>query len=105
MRILVLLPFLLLSVLVFREELEAPAPSSADGDVIAGRYIVLLEPGADPGQAAQDFDVEVRGLYRSAVRGFSAEMTALRYDYRNLPRHRPAGAVRGGQHQQRRAGA
>ncbi|MCH7810076.1 MAG: S8 family serine peptidase [Chloroflexi bacterium] len=64
--------------LVFREELDASAPSSADGDVIAGRYIVLLEPGADPDQAAQDFDVDVRGLYRSAVSGFSAEMTAER---------------------------
>ena len=78
MRVLVLLPLLLLSVLVFRAELEAPAPSSADGNVIAGRYIVLLEPWADPGQAAQDFDIEVRGFYRSAVSGFSAAMTAER---------------------------
>ncbi|MCH8052412.1 MAG: protease inhibitor I9 family protein, partial [Chloroflexi bacterium] len=64
--------------LIFREELDAPAPSSADGDVIPGRYIVLLEPGADPGQAAQEFDVDVRAFYRSAVSGFSAEMTAER---------------------------
>ena len=49
MRVLVLLPFLLLSVLVLQEERDAPARSSANGDVIQGLYIVLLEPGTDPG--------------------------------------------------------
>ncbi len=64
--------------LVFREELETPAPSSADGDVIPGRYIVLFEPGTNPGRAARDLGVNVRAAYRSAVSGFSAEMTAER---------------------------
>ena len=77
-RVLVLLPLLLLSVLVFGHELDAPTPSSADLDVIPGRYIVLLEPGADPGQAALDFGVDARAIYRHAVSGFSAEMSAER---------------------------
>jgi subtilisin family serine protease len=69
---------LLLSVIVFREELDSPSPSSADGDVIPGRYIVLLEPGTDRSWAARDLGVDVRAFYRSAVNGFSAEMTADR---------------------------
>lgn len=77
-RVLLLLPLLLISALVLQDGLEAPAPSSADGEVIPGRYIVLLEPGTDRARAARDLDVDVRAFYGSAVSGFSAEMSAER---------------------------
>lgn len=77
-RALLLLPFVLVSVLVFRDELDSPAPIAADGDVIPGRYIVLLNPDADPLDAAAALGVEASTVYGHAVRGFAAEMSAER---------------------------
>ena len=67
--------------------LAAPAAagaSSADPDLVPGRYIVVLESGAQAGAIADAhealYGVDVSHVYRHALQGYSAAMSAATAD-------------------------
>lgn len=54
--------------------------SSGQGDVVSGRYIVVLREGSDPGALAEELGdrmgFEADAVYREALAGFAAELSA-----------------------------
>jgi subtilisin len=63
----------------------AAVPAGADPGERVGSYIVVLKGGANPAAQARRHGAEVRHLYRHALKGYSAslsaaEATALRAD-------------------------
>ena len=60
-----------------REPVTPPdgvTPSLSE-DIIAGRYIVVLQDGVDPAEIAEGFGVATTFEYRAALTGFSAEFS------------------------------
>ena len=72
---------LICAVSVSLSDSPSPQPASADArGVIPGRYVVLLEPTADPAaeanELADEHGFEVDEVYSRAVQGFAAGMSA-----------------------------
>jgi len=80
-----------------------PVVRAATGDVVPGRYIVTLRRGQSPASVAGDYrrqGARLKGVYRTAVTGFTADLspallTRLRSD-RRVAAIEPDGRVRTG---------
>ncbi|MEX2390967.1 MAG: S8 family serine peptidase [Dehalococcoidia bacterium] len=75
--LLLLLPIAAILLLTARTGPDAESSAAgATGDVIPGRFIVVLQPGANPSEVVQRFGLQTDTYYRRALTGFAAEMTA-----------------------------
>jgi subtilisin family serine protease len=54
----------------------ANAAQKQAGDVIPGRYIVTVKDGSDPASVAKGRTADTRQVYRQAINGFSAKLSA-----------------------------
>jgi subtilisin family serine protease len=63
---------------------SAPSASAAAGE--GGRYVVVLEPGADPRSVAAVMGIHPRNVYTAALNGFAADLNAGQL---NALRHNP----------------
>jgi subtilisin family serine protease len=66
---------------------EAPLVAAAPGKGVAGAYIVVLRPGADPRAVAAVAGVQPRHVYTAVLNGFAAPLNAGQL---NALRHHPA---------------
>lgn len=89
-RILVILPLLALATACA----DGPSPLAPDAAPVhssaaageGGRYVVVLEPGADPRSVAAVMGIRPRDVYTAAVNGFAADLNAGQL---NALRHNP----------------
>lgn len=53
-----------------------PAPEASDGGVVPGRYIVVLQEGADAEAFTAERGIDADALYGEALNGFAADLSA-----------------------------
>lgn len=54
--------------------------AQADGDIIPGKYIIIVNNGYDPQQIANDHGDATERVYRNATHGFSAKLSDRQVD-------------------------